>query len=227
MNLSANKSIFDRIHAALPQTQCTRCGYPDCAAYAQAIASGEAAINQCPPGGAEGVELLSQITGLPTQALNPSNGFEGPRAVAIIDEAWCIGCTLCIKACPTDAIMGSNKLMHTVIEPYCTGCELCVPVCPVDCISLENVTGARTGWSAWSPADAEQARERYEFSSLRRKQNKRNNDKKLEILTQAKLSDLAGHSKITNPDVLDRKRSIIEAALGSARAKRDASGHSG
>ena len=147
--------------------------------------------------------------------------------MAIIDEAWCIGCTLCIKACPTDAIMGSNKLMHTVIEPYCTGCELCVPVCPVDCISLENVTGARTGWSAWSPADAEQARERYEFSSLRRKQNKRNNDKKLEILAQAKLSDLAGHSKITNPDALDRKRSIIEAALGSARAKRDASGHSG
>lgn len=226
MNLSANKSLFDRIHAALPQTQCTRCGYPDCAAYAQAIASGEAAINQCPPGGAEGVELLSRITGLPAQALNPSNGSEGPRAVAIIDEAWCIGCTLCIKACPTDAIMGSNKLMHTVIEPYCTGCELCVPVCPVDCISLENVTGARTGWSAWSPADAEQARERYEFSSLRRKQNKRSNDKKLEILAQAKLSDLAGHSKITDSGVLDRKRSIIEAALASARAKRDANGRS-
>lgn len=226
MNLSVNKSLFDRIHAALPQTQCTRCGYPDCAAYAQAIASGEAAINQCPPGGAEGVELLSRITGLPAQALNPSNGSEGPRAVAIIDEAWCIGCTLCIKACPTDAIMGSNKLMHTVIEPYCTGCELCVPVCPVDCISLENVTGTRTGWAAWSPTDAEQARERYEFSSLRRKQNKRNNDTKLEILAQAKLSDLAGHSKITDPGVLDRKRSIIEAALASARAKRDANGRS-
>jgi electron transport complex protein RnfB len=226
VNLPANKSLFDRIHAALPQTQCTRCGYPDCAAYAQAIASGDAAINQCPPGGAEGIELLSRITGLPAQALNPSNGSEGPRAVAIIDEAWCIGCTLCIKACPTDAIMGSNKLMHTVIEPYCTGCELCVPVCPVDCISLENVTGARTGWAAWSPADAEQARERYEFGSLNRKQNKRSNDKKLEILVPAKLPDLAEHSKISDPSVLDRKRSIIEAALASARAKRDASGRS-
>jgi electron transport complex protein RnfB len=226
VNPAADPTLFDRINAALPQTQCTRCGYPDCAAYAQAIAAGSAAINQCPPGGAEGVRRLSAITGLPVQALNPANGTEGPRTVAFIDEAWCIGCTLCIKACPTDAIMGSNKMMHTVIEPYCTGCELCLPVCPVDCISLENVTGAQTGWAAWSPAEAEQARERYEFNSSRRKQNKRSNDKKLEILAQAKLSDLAGHSKITDPDVLARKRSIIEAALASARAKRDASGRS-
>jgi electron transport complex protein RnfB len=226
VNPAADPTLADRINAALPQTQCTRCGYPDCAAYALAIAAGSAAINQCPPGGAEGVLRLSAITGLPVQALNPANGAEGPRTVAFIDEAWCIGCTLCIKACPTDAIMGSNKMMHTVIEPYCTGCELCLPVCPVDCISLENVTGAQTGWAAWSPAEAEQARERYEFNSLRRKQNKRNNDKKLEILAQTKLSDLAGHSKITDPDVLARKRSIIEAALASARAKRDAGGRS-
>lgn len=224
VNPAAAPSLADRINAALPQTQCTRCGYPDCAAYAQAIAAGSAAINQCAPGGAEGVRRLSAITGLPASALNPANGHEGPRTVAFIDEAWCIGCTLCIKACPTDAIMGSNKVMHTVIEPYCTGCELCLPVCPVDCISLETVTGGRTGWAAWSPAEAAQARERYEFSSLRRKQNKRSNDKKLETLAQAKLSDLAGHSKITDPDVLARKRSIIEAALASARAKRDASG---
>ncbi|MCJ7800613.1 MAG: electron transport complex subunit RsxB [Polaromonas sp.] len=226
MNPAVDPTLFDRINAALPQTQCTRCGYPDCAAYAQAVAAGSAAINQCPPGGAEGVRRLSAITGLPVQALNPANGTEAPRAVAFIDEAWCIGCTLCIKACPTDAIMGSNKMMHTVIEPYCTGCELCLPVCPVDCINLENVTGAQTGWAAWSPAEADQARERYQFNSLRRKQNKRSNDKKLETLAQSKLSDLAGHSKITDPDVLARKRSIIEAALASARAKRDASGRS-
>ena len=128
-----------RIHAALPQTQCTRCGYPDCAGYAQAVADGAAAINQCPPGGAEGIARLAALTQSATLPLNPTNGTEGPRSLAVIDEAWCIGCTLCIDACPTDAILGSNKLMHTVIEPYCTGCELCVPVCPVDCISLEPV----------------------------------------------------------------------------------------
>ena len=126
---AAPTDLAARIDAALPQTQCTRCGYPDCATYAQAIASGEAAINQCPPGGAEGVARLAAITGLAVLPLSAEHGVEGPRTVAFIDEAWCIGCTLCIKACPTDAIVGSNKLMHTVIEPYCTGCELCIPVC--------------------------------------------------------------------------------------------------
>jgi electron transport complex protein RnfB len=162
-----HSSLAERLNAALPQTQCTRCGYPDCAAYAAAMASGEAAINQCPPGGAEGVQRLAAITGLPALPLNPANGTEGPRAMAVIDENWCIGCTLCLKACPTDAIMGSNKMMHTVIEPWCTGCELCIPVCPVDCISLENVTGERTGWQAWSQPEADTARTRYEFHAVR------------------------------------------------------------
>ena len=117
MTVADQAGLAARINAALPQTQCTRCGYPDCAAYAQAIAEGEAAINQCPPGGAEGVSRLAQLTGQPPLPLNPVHGTEGPRAVAFIDEAWCIGCTLCIKACPTDAILGSNKRMHTVIEP--------------------------------------------------------------------------------------------------------------
>ena len=124
----------DRILAALPQTQCTRCGYPDCAHYAQAIEKGEAQINQCPPGGDEGVHRLSFITGQPYQPLNPENGVESPRHVVWIDEAWCIGCTLCLEACPVDAIVGTHKRMHTVIEQDCTGCELCLPVCPVDCI---------------------------------------------------------------------------------------------
>lgn len=155
------QGLAARIDAALPQTQCTRCGYPDCAAYAQAIADGEAGINQCPPGGAEGVQRLSAITGQPAQPLNPENGPEGPRMLAVIDEAWCIGCTLCIKACPTDAILGANKLMHTVIAPHCTGCELCIPVCPVDCIELVNASGSDTGWNAWSAAQAQQARLRY------------------------------------------------------------------
>jgi electron transport complex protein RnfB len=151
-----------RIDAALPQTQCTRCGYPDCAAYAHAIAEHGAPINQCPPGGAEGIARLAAITGQPVLPLSAEHGTETSRAVVFIDEAWCIGCTLCIKACPTDAIVGAHKKMHTVIEPYCTGCELCVPVCPVDCIHLENVSGTATGWSAWSVPLARQARQRYQ-----------------------------------------------------------------
>ena len=114
-------TLADRILDALPQTQCTRCGYPDCKAYAQAIALEQAPINQCPPGGAEGVAVLARLTGKPVQPLNLEHGLEGPMTVAVIDEAWCIGCTLCIKACPTDAILGSNKVMHTVIESACTG----------------------------------------------------------------------------------------------------------
>lgn len=157
----AENDLVARIDAALPQTQCTRCGYPDCLAYARAIAAGAAGVNQCPPGGAEGVARLAAITGQAPQPLSTEHGLEGPRSVAFIDEAWCIGCTLCIKACPTDAIVGANKMMHTVIEPYCTGCELCVPVCPVDCIELESASGTSTGWSAWSAPLAQQARERY------------------------------------------------------------------
>ena len=160
-------SLADRINDALPQTQCTRCGFPDCKAYAQAIAIDKAPINQCPPGGLEGIAILSQITGRPALPLNPDNGTEGPMTVAVIDEAWCIGCTLCIKACPTDAILGSNKVMHTVIEAACTGCDLCLPVCPVDCIEMVPISNERTGWSAWSAELAQQARHRYEARQLR------------------------------------------------------------
>ena len=150
-----------RILEVLPQTQCTRCGYPDCAAYADAIASGEAAINQCPPGGDEGIHRLAVVTSRAYLPLNPNNGVQAPRSVVWIDENWCIGCTLCIEACPVDAIIGTHKRMHTVIESECTGCELCLPVCPVDCMLLENVSGEASGWDAWSASAAEQARQRY------------------------------------------------------------------
>jgi Na+-translocating ferredoxin:NAD+ oxidoreductase subunit B len=209
-----------RIDAALPQTQCQRCGYPDCAQYAQAIADGVAEINQCPPGGVEGVQRLARLTGRPALPLNPTHGIEGPVTVAVIDEDWCIGCTLCIKACPTDAIVGANKRMHTVIEPYCTGCELCIPVCPVDCISLDNVSGERTGWAGWSPQLAAQGKARYEARQIRVAREKVEHDARLEAKAEAKLADLTAASKLTEPAALDRKRAVIEAALARARARR-------
>jgi electron transport complex protein RnfB len=209
-----------RIHAALPQTQCTRCGYADCAGYAQAIDAGEAGINQCPPGGAEGIGRLAALTGLPPLPLDPANGLEGPRAVAVIDEAWCIGCTLCLDACPTDAILGASKLMHTVVERYCTGCELCLPVCPVDCIALENVTGERSGWQAWSQAEAAQALDRYRFRELRLERGQQEQAQRLEQKARAKLADLAAHTQGAQGAELERKREVIEAALARARARR-------
>lgn len=209
-----------QIHDVLPQTQCKRCGFPDCLAYANAIAAGEAGINQCPPGGAEGVSRLAHITGCTTQAIDPDFGSEGPRTVAFIDEDWCIGCTLCIAACPVDAIVGANKRMHTVIEPHCTGCELCLPVCPVDCILLENVTGEATGWDAWSSAQAAHARQRYEARSIRLVREADEHQQRLIAKGEHKLSDIATHSQHTDPAVLDKKRAVIQAALEKARAKR-------
>ena len=147
---------------ALPQTQCRRCGYLDCRDYAEAIASGGADINRCPPGGAEGVVRLARITGRAVRPLDPECGAEGPRLLARIDEAACIGCALCLKACPTDAIVGAATRMHTVAEDLCSGCELCLPVCPVDCIALVPASGEHTGWNAWTPEQAAQARQRYE-----------------------------------------------------------------
>jgi Na+-translocating ferredoxin:NAD+ oxidoreductase subunit B len=154
-------SLARLIAAALPQTQCTRCGEPDCARYAEAITQG-APINRCPPGGDEGIRRLAALTGQAVVALDTAHGREGPRHLAWIDEAQCIGCTLCITACPVDAIIGAPKRMHTVMEPWCTGCELCVPVCPVDCIHLDPVAPALSGWAAWSQAQAGEALGRYQ-----------------------------------------------------------------
>jgi electron transport complex protein RnfB len=214
--------LTERLNDALPQTQCTRCGFPECRAYAAAMAEGRAGINQCPPGGAEGIQRLATLTGRPVLQLNPQNGHEGPRALAVIDEAWCIGCTLCIKACPVDSIVGASKLMHTVIDPLCTGCELCIPVCPVDCISMVPVTGQRSGWQAWSADDALRARERYAARTLRLAREKRAHDERLAAKAQAKLADLASHSRITDPQVLAAKQAVIAAALQRAKAREPA-----
>ena len=155
--------------------------------------------------------------------LSAAHGQEGPRLLAVIDEDWCIGCTLCIKACPTDAILGANKLMHTVIEPWCTGCELCIPVCPVDCIQLENVTGERTGWAAWSQAEADTALRRYEARQVRLVRETREHDERQVAKAEMKLADLPTHTKVEEgpgaQTELNRKRAIIEAALAKARAK--------
>lgn len=216
---TAAPALAQRLLDALPQTQCTRCGYPDCAAYAQAMAAGEAGINQCPPGGAEGIARLAALTGLPVQPLDPAFGTEGPRSVVWIDENWCIGCTLCLDACPTDAIMGSNKRMHTVLEEHCTGCELCIPVCPVDCILTENASEQRTGWNAWSPAQAGQARQRYAERQMRVAREAGEHAQRLQAKAEMKLADLPAHSQHTDPAVLDQKRAVIEAALAHARAR--------
>jgi Na+-translocating ferredoxin:NAD+ oxidoreductase subunit B len=204
-----------RIDAALPQTQCTRCGYPDCRHYAEAIAAGEAGINQCPPGGAQGIARLAQITQQAAQPLAAEHGVEGPRLLAVIDEEWCIGCTLCIEACPVDCIAGSHKRMHTVIEALCTGCELCVPVCPVDCIALEIASGPHTGWDAWSAAQADEARARYGRHVERGAREQRENEQRL-----ARTATLDPGS----PPSADPKRALIEAAIARARAQRDGAG---
>ncbi len=209
-----------QILALLPQTQCTRCGYPDCAAYALAIAQEGAAINQCPPGGAEGIQRLASLTGRTVTDLNPDNGTEGPRALAFIDENWCIGCTLCIDACPTDAIVGSHKRMHTVIAPYCTGCELCLPVCPVDCIVMENASGDLTGWAAWPQVQADEAAARYAERNLRKTQQNADKLTRHETALEDALADLPAHSRITDAAQLDKKRAVVEAALARARARK-------
>ncbi|HZT56328.1 MAG TPA: electron transport complex subunit RsxB [Burkholderiaceae bacterium] len=205
--------LVQALDDALPQTQCTRCGYPDCRSYAQAIVAGEAEINQCPPGGDAGIVRLAALTGRPALPLSPAHGTEAPRQLAVIDETWCIGCTLCLKACPVDCIVGGPKAMHTVIDAQCTGCELCLPACPVDCIALVPATGTRTGWNAWSAAQADEARTRHAWHRSR-----------LERDARAQLQRLAagGHAAASSAAGAPAKRSVVEAALARARAARAA-----
>jgi len=147
-----------RIDQLLPQTQCTRCGFDDCRAYAEALAEGRADIDQCPPGGDAGARALARLLGRPAKPVNPENGIERPLRLAFIREPECIGCTKCIQACPVDAIVGASKRMHTVIASWCTGCELCIPPCPVDCIALV---------SAPALPEADLSRERHEARAAR------------------------------------------------------------
>lgn len=138
--------LVEKIDAILPQTQCGQCGYPGCKPYAEAIAKGEAEINCCPPGGDDGVRKLADLLGREYKPLSGEHGIEKPKSVAFIDEQACIGCTLCIQACPVDAIVGAAKQMHTIIAAQCTGCELCVPPCPVNCISMTPLSETLDTW---------------------------------------------------------------------------------
>jgi Na+-translocating ferredoxin:NAD+ oxidoreductase subunit B len=156
-----NGALAERIDALLPQTQCTRCGYSGCRPYADAIASGEAAINQCPPGGGATIGAIAKLLGRGPLPLNPANGVEGPVRLAFIDESRCIGCAKCLPPCPVDAIVGAPRQMHTVIAELCTGCELCVAPCPVDCISMVDMP------AAFAPPGPGANRTRYEARNER------------------------------------------------------------
>lgn len=185
--------LVEHIDGYLPQTQCRRCGYAGCRPYAEAIAAGTADINRCPPGGEPTVDALAKLLGRSAPPLDTSCGVGGPLHLARIDEARCIGCTLCIQACPVDAIIGAPARMHAVLASLCTGCELCIAPCPVDCIDM--IVAER----AWSTADAAAARERY----VRR-------ETRLARAKEAKTRDAAAA----------RRKAAIDAALARARARR-------
>jgi Na+-translocating ferredoxin:NAD+ oxidoreductase subunit B len=212
-------ALAARLADLLPQTQCTKCGYAGCQPYAEAVAAGTAGYNQCPPGGQEGVARLAALLGRPVIPLNPEHGVERARPVARIDETLCIGCTLCLQACPVDAIVGAAKQMHTVIEALCTGCDLCVAPCPVDCISMIPVTGEQMGWNAWTQDQADAARRRHARHEARAASAR--------AAAEARLRerDAARRAQAANPqapveDEAARKRAVIQAALERARQKK-------
>ena len=217
----APPSLADQIEDLLPQTQCTKCGYNGCRPYAQAIAEGSAEINQCPPGGEQGIARLANLLGKKVIPLNPVNGLERPRSLAYIDESLCIGCTLCIQACPVDAIAGAAKQMHTVVASLCTGCDLCVAPCPVDCIVMYPVSGEATGWDAWSQLDADDARARHDLRTARLRREAEENDARLAAKAVSKMQELKQEVPATTAEAAEkeRKRAIIAAAMERARAK--------
>jgi electron transport complex protein RnfB len=209
----------EQIDALLPQTQCQRCGYEGCLPYARAVASGEALINRCPPGGRQTIDRLADLTGQPALPLAADCGDEPGRRVAYIREDECIGCTKCIQACPVDAIVGAAKLMHTVISAECTGCDLCVPACPVDCIDMPGAARDE-GQPAWPPARpvdaerAERARGRFHDRNHRldalRARRAQAREQRKQARTQARGDPTHG------------RRAEIQAAIARAKARRAA-----
>jgi len=190
-------TLIDRIDAVLPQTQCRQCGFDGCLPYATAIAEGRATIDRCPPGGETGIAKLVAVTGHAAMPLDTTCGITKPLSLAVIDEAACIGCTLCIQACPVDAIVGGAKRMHVVVAELCTGCELCVPPCPVDCIAMVEAP------FGWDDSHAAAARVRH-----------RARDRRLARLA----AERALTSRPRSPDAASsRKEAILAAAVERAR----------
>ena len=210
--------LAERINRLLPQTQCTKCGFDGCAPYARAIAEDSAPINRCPPGGEAGVAALALLLNRPTLPLDQTCGNHVPLQVAVIDEQFCIGCTLCIQACPVDAILGASKVMHTVLSADCTGCDLCVAPCPVDCIEMVNVEPAR----AWDRNDAEQARMRYERRQLRLNKTPASlrTSENMDILVESMAQ--VTPRRALSPNSAQDKQTAVQAALARARARRNA-----
>jgi len=217
---------IERIDSLLPQTQCTQCGYAGCRPYAEAIVLDGAPINRCPPGGARGIARLAAALGREPLPLDPECGEEGPRTVARIVAADCIGCTKCIQACPVDAIIGLGKRMHTVLPALCTGCELCVPPCPTDCIAIEPAPAL----PPWSDADALAARRRFESRRRRLVREREDQDLRLAGRLAEKLAQERAAMRPGGEDEqAARRRATIEAAMRRARerlAARDEPGRS-
>lgn len=184
------------IDALLPQTQCRQCGFPGCRPYAEALAAGAAAINRCPPGGTALIAELAALLGTAPLPPDPAHGAMAAPAVAVIDESACIGCALCLPACPVDAIVGAPRLMHTVISAECTGCGLCLPPCPVDCITLvaTGIPGDRTA----QRAAASRLRQRFEAHQQRQ---------------------AAGAARKRSKAAATRKQAVLARALARARAR--------
>ena len=231
--------LIAKIDAMLPQTQCRQCGFDGCEPYAAAIAEGRAQINQCPPGGEQGIRKLAKLLGTSPLPLNTAHGITKPKAAAFIDEQTCIGCTLCIAACPVDAIVGAARLAHTVISVECTGCELCIPPCPVNCISMIPLSRipyasqaealapdqSSIGISPFSNQQdemieaANRARSRYRSRLRRLERQKMEREEKLAMITGVLKSGDSSAPIIAAPGT-NVKRATIEAALARAKASR-------